>query len=53
MMVKGTRTKEIAYDLNISSRTVEAHRKNMMEKLNAEDIVMLVRFAVTHKLVPL
>ena len=53
MMVKGTRTKEIAYDLNISSRTVEAHRKNMMEKLNAEDIVMLVRFAVTQKLVPL
>ena len=53
LMVKGSRTKEIAFDLNISTRTVEAHRKNMMEKLNAEDMTMLVSFAVTHKLVPL
>jgi DNA-binding NarL/FixJ family response regulator len=53
LMVKGSRTKEIAFDLNISSRTVEAHRKNMMSKLNVGDMTMLVSFAVTHKLVPL
>jgi DNA-binding NarL/FixJ family response regulator len=52
-MVKGSRTKEIAFDLNISSRTVEAHRQNMMSKLNVGDMTMLVSFAVTHKLVPL
>jgi PAS domain S-box-containing protein len=53
LMVKGFRTKEIAFDLNISTRTVEAHRKNMMSKLNVGDMTMLVSFAVTHKLVPL
>ena len=53
LMVKGSRTKEIAIDLNISTRTVEAHRQKMMAKLNAGDMTMLVNFAVTHKLVPL
>ena len=53
LMVKGSRTKEIAFDLNISTRTVEAHRQKMMAKLNAGDMTMLVNFAVTHKLVPL
>ena len=53
MMVNGSTTKEIAYDLEISPRTVEAHRQNMMSKLQVVDIPMLVRCAVTHRLVPL
>ena len=32
MMVKGSSTKEIAFDLNINTRTVEAHRQKMMAK---------------------
>ena len=52
LMVNGSSTKEIAFDLKISNRTVEAHRQNMMVKLDAGDMTMLVRFAVTHKLVP-
>jgi PAS domain S-box-containing protein len=52
LMVSGSSTKEIAFDLKISHRTVEAHRQNMMVKLDAGDMTMLVRFAVTHKLVP-
>jgi len=51
LMVNGSSTKEIAFDLKISHRTVEAHRQNMMVKLDANDMTMLVRFAVTHKLV--
>jgi len=51
LMVNGSSTKEIAFDLKISHRTVEAHRQNMMVKLDAGDMTMLVRFAVTHKLV--
>lgn len=53
MMVNGSTTKEIAYDLDISPRTVEAHRKNMMGKLQVVDIPMLIRCAVVHSLVPL
>ena len=51
LMVNGSSTKEIAFDLKISHRTVEAHRQNMMVELDASDMTMLVRFAVTHKLV--
>ena len=51
LMVNGLSTKEIAYDLKISNRTVEAHRQNMMVKLDAGDMTMLVRLAVIHKLV--
>ena len=53
LMVAGSTTKEIAFDLNISNRTVEAHRQHMMTKLNATDMTMLVRLAITHKLVPI
>ena len=51
MMVKGSSTKEIAFDLNINVRTVEAHRQKMMAKLNVVNMTMLVSFSVTHKLV--
>ena len=51
MMVKGSSTKEIAFDLNINARTVEAHRQKMMAKLNLVNMTMLVSFSVTHKLV--
>jgi FixJ family two-component response regulator len=53
MIVNGSTTKEIGYDLVISPRTVEAHRRNMMAKLQVSDMPMLVRCAVTHQLVPL
>ena len=53
MMVNGSTTKEIAYDLEFSPRTVEAHRQNMMSKLQVVDMPMLDRCAVTHRLVPL
>tara|TARA_B110000495_G_scaffold126643_1_gene110168 strand:- start:434 stop:595 length:162 start_codon:yes stop_codon:yes gene_type:complete len=51
-MVNGSSTKEIAFDLKISHRTAEAHHQNLMVKLDAGDMTMLMRFVVTHKLVP-
>jgi DNA-binding NarL/FixJ family response regulator len=36
----------IAAALNISPRTVEAHRANLKQKLNLTDGAALVRFAV-------
>ena len=37
--------KEMAVNLNISSRTVEGHRKNLIEKLQVKSVVGLAKFA--------
>ncbi len=41
-VVKGASSKEAARDLNISPRTVEFHRKNIMRKLGARNVVDLL-----------
>ena len=46
MIGTGTQTKRIAEKLNISTRTVEAHRSHIKEKLAISDGTALVRFAV-------
>ena len=42
-LVAGLPNKTIAYDLNISPRTVEVHRANIMTKMNAASLAELVR----------
>jgi two-component system response regulator FixJ len=42
-LVAGFPNKTIAYDLKISSRTVEVHRANLMTKMNAGNLSSLVR----------
>ena len=44
---------QIADDLNISVRTVETHRRNIMQKLNVKNAVSLVRYAVQNQLISL
>ncbi|MDZ4288327.1 MAG: response regulator transcription factor [Prosthecobacter sp.] len=46
MIGKGRPTKLIAAALNISPRTVEAHRANLKKKLNLTDGAALVRYAM-------
>ncbi len=46
MIGNGTPTKNIAEKLKISTRTVEAHRAHIKEKLNLTDGPALVRYAV-------
>ena len=42
-IVRGASSKEAARALGISSRTVEFHRANMMQKLGARNVADLVR----------
>ena len=44
-IVEGHGTKEIAYRLQLSVKTVESHRAQLMERLNIHDIPGLVRYA--------
>lgn len=47
-MVDGRLNKQIAYDLGISQRTVEVHRANVMEKMQARSLAELVRMTIRH-----
>ena len=46
-IVAGRLNKQIADDLNISIKTVEAHRANIMEKLNANTVADLLKVALS------
>jgi DNA-binding NarL/FixJ family response regulator len=50
-LAQGKRAKEIAFDLKLSVKTVEAHRSQIMERLGIRDLAGLVRFAVREGLV--
>ena len=44
---------EIADELHISLRTVETHRRNIMQKLNVKSVVSLVKYAVQNNIITL
>jgi DNA-binding NarL/FixJ family response regulator len=50
---RGLSHKEIADHLNISPRTVEVHKKNVMDKLQFKNDVDLVKFAIKENLTSL
>ena len=51
MIAEGRSTKEIAFTLEVSAKTVESHRAALMERLGIRDVAGLVIFAVRHGLV--
>ena len=50
LLVDGIRPKDIAKLLDISPKTVDTYRANIMRKLDVEGIAGLVRFAILRNL---
>lgn len=50
-IVKGFSNKQIGYELDISKRTVDTHRTNIMKKLDAKNTAMIVKEAIDRGLV--
>lgn len=46
LIAESRSTKEIAFQLSLSTKTVEAHRAQIMDRLNIRDVAGLVRFAI-------
>lgn len=53
MMAEGHPTKEIAATLHLSTKTIEAHRQNIMEKLKLRNVAELTKFAIREGLTSL
>jgi DNA-binding NarL/FixJ family response regulator len=51
LIAEGQSAREIAVDLGISPKTVEAHRTSIMRKLGARKATELVRYALRHGLI--
>ena len=51
LIAEGKNTKEIAAALDISIKTVESHRLQLMDRLNIHDVPGLVRYAIRSGLV--
>lgn len=50
-IAEGKSSKEIANSLCISTRTVDAHRRNIKSKLKIDNLAELVRYALDHGLI--
>jgi DNA-binding NarL/FixJ family response regulator len=46
LIAEGKSTKQIARDLNVSAKTVESHRRQVMAKLNIRNVAELTKYAI-------
>jgi DNA-binding NarL/FixJ family response regulator len=51
LVAEGMTNRQIALELNISIKTVQSHRTNIMEKLDLHDRTELVRYAIRRGLI--
>lgn len=52
MIAEGHATKDVAAELCISVKTVETHRKHLMDKLDIHSIAELTRYAIRARIIP-
>lgn len=52
-IAEGASTKEIAFELDLSIKTIETYRSQIMERLGIQDIAGLVRYAIRQGIVAL
>jgi DNA-binding NarL/FixJ family response regulator len=53
LVAEGKSTKQIALDLHLSTKTIEANRRQIMEKLNIHSVAELTKYAVREGLTAL
>jgi two-component system response regulator NreC len=46
LIAEGKATKEVAALLNVSVKTAETHRRNLMEKLHIDSVAELTKYAI-------
>ncbi|MGJ3243483.1 MAG: response regulator [Opitutales bacterium] len=51
LIAESNSTKEVANKLNISVKTAENHRTNLMKKLDLHDVAGLTRYAILHGII--
>jgi DNA-binding NarL/FixJ family response regulator len=52
LIAEGKNTKEMAHLLNVSTKTVEFHRAQLMKRLSIYDVAGVVRFAIRSGVIP-
>jgi len=52
LLAEGLSVKEIATRLNLSVKTVDAHKTNLMKKIDVHDRTELIKYAIQRKLIP-
>jgi DNA-binding NarL/FixJ family response regulator len=53
LLAEGKSTKEIAYTLDISPKTIETHRRQIMQKLKLSNVADLTRYAIREGIISL
>ncbi len=48
LIAQGNTNKEIGNQLNLSYKTIESHRANLMSKINVHNVTGLIRYAMTN-----